>query len=180
MMLEQQNSMCSEKYSMAYLLQDVSPHTTSVWEYVMQNGSFPPELFMRPDDASPTDDESDMVDATHIKKACSSDYSSLDGVRTGRWSKEEEEYANAMIEAFKTGVLPLPGTMSMRKFVSELLRCHPMRVSKKFVGYVRKYHWYTTHLAESEGIAPNVVMAMYAQLSRLEQAFWTSEPLHSS
>ncbi|OQR99259.1 hypothetical protein ACHHYP_07112 [Achlya hypogyna] len=177
MMVEQ--PMCSEKYSMAYLLQDVSPHTTSVWDYVMAHGTFPPELFQRHDDASPTDDESDSVE--HIKKACSSDYSSLDGVRTGRWSKEEEEYANAMIEAFKTGVLPLPGTMSMRKFVSELLRCHPMRVSKKFVGYVRKYHWYTTHLAETEGgIAPNVVMAMYAQLSQLEQAFWTSEPLHNA
>ncbi|KDO33064.1 hypothetical protein SPRG_01879 [Saprolegnia parasitica CBS 223.65] len=177
MMVEQ--PMCSEKYSMAYLLQDVSPHTTSVWEYVLQHGAFPPELFSRQDDASPTDDESD--DHHSIKKACSSDYSSLDGVRTGRWSKEEEEYANAMIEAFKTGVLPLPGTMSMRKFVSELLRCHPMRVSKKFVGYVRKYHWYTTHLAEStDGVAPHIVLAMYAQLSRLEQAFWSSEPLHAS
>ena len=126
--------------------------TPFVWEYVHYYGAFPAELFQgnshkdeEDGSASPADDpmDDDETPFQHtrndsLKKHSSSDYSSLEYVRTGRWSKEEEHYANAMIEAFKSGILPLPGTMSLRKFLSEILRCHPMRVSKKFVGYVRK------------------------------------------
>ncbi|KAE8969486.1 hypothetical protein PR003_g28812 [Phytophthora rubi] len=100
-----------------------------------------------------------------------SDYSQHGRVRSGRWSVEEENYAKAMIEAFKAGYLPLHGNVSLRKFLSEVLVCHPMRISKKFVGYVRKYHWYRIAAGKCDPEAKR--QALY-QLSHLERVFWTS------
>ncbi|EGZ19073.1 hypothetical protein PHYSODRAFT_488596 [Phytophthora sojae] len=100
-----------------------------------------------------------------------SDYSQHGRVRSGRWSVEEENYAKAMIEAFKSGYLPLHGNVSLRKFLSEVLVCHPMRISKKFVGYVRKYHWYRIAAGKCDPEAKR--QALY-QLSHLERVFWTS------
>ncbi|CAI5725993.1 unnamed protein product [Peronospora destructor] len=103
-----------------------------------------------------------------------SDYSQSGMVRSGRWSVEEENYAKAMIEAFKAGYLPLHGNVSLRKFLSEVLMCHPMRISKKFVGYVRKYHWYRITAGKCDLEAKR--QALY-RLICLERVFWTS--LHS-
>ncbi|KAL3656487.1 hypothetical protein V7S43_018634 [Phytophthora oleae] len=100
-----------------------------------------------------------------------SDYSQHGMVRSGRWSVEEENYAKAMIEAFKAGYLPLHGNVSLRKFLSEVLVCHPMRISKKFVGYVRKYHWYRIAAGKCDPEAKR--QALY-QLGHLERVFWTS------
>ncbi|CAH0477974.1 unnamed protein product [Peronospora belbahrii] len=100
-----------------------------------------------------------------------SDYSQHGMVRSGRWSVEEENYAKAMIKAFKAGYLPLHGNVSLRKFLSEVLVCHPMRISKKFVGYVRKYHWYRIAAGTCDSKAKQ--QALY-QLRHLERAFWTS------
>ncbi|CAI5732502.1 unnamed protein product [Hyaloperonospora brassicae] len=101
-----------------------------------------------------------------------SDYSQHGIVRSGRWSMEEELYAKAMIEAFKSGFLPLHGNMSLRKFLSEVLVCHPMRISKKFVGYVRKYHWYRIASGKCD---PKAKRQVLCELSRLERAFWISQ-----
>ena len=100
-----------------------------------------------------------------------SDYSQSGMVRSGRWSKEEENYAKAMIEAFKAGYLPLHGNVSLRKFLSEVLVCHPMRISKKFVGYVRKYHWYRIAASKCDLEAKREVLY---RLAYLERVFWTS------
>ncbi|DBA05413.1 TPA: hypothetical protein N0F65_007575 [Lagenidium giganteum] len=100
-----------------------------------------------------------------------SDYSQHGVVRSGRWSTEEENYAKAMIDAFKSGYLPLHGNVSLRKFLSEVLVCHPMRVSKKFVGYVRKYHWYRIAAGKCD---PELKHQALQNLCRLERIFWTS------
>ncbi|RLN53520.1 hypothetical protein BBJ29_003501 [Phytophthora kernoviae] len=100
-----------------------------------------------------------------------SDYSQHGMVRSGRWSVEEENYAKAMIEAFKAGYLPLHGNVSLRKFLSEVLVCHPMRISKKFVGYVRKYHWYRIAAGKCD---PEAKYQALNHLCHLERVFWTS------
>lgn len=46
-----------------------------------------------------------------------------------------------------------------------------MRISKKFVGYVRKYHWYRIAAGKCDPEAKR--QALY-QLSHLERVFWTS------
>lgn len=55
-------------------------------------------------------------------------------LRRGKWSVEEEAYANRLIQEFKAGLLPLTDGTTLRSFLSKLLNCDPMRISKKFVG----------------------------------------------
>lgn len=43
-------------------------------------------------------------------------------------------YANRLINEFKAGLLPLTDGTTLRNFLSKLLNCDPMRISKKFVG----------------------------------------------
>jgi SHAQKYF class myb-like DNA-binding protein len=54
--------------------------------------------------------------------------------RTGRWTKEEEAYANRLIEEFTAGLLPMHDGRMLRMFLAKALNCDPMRISKKFVG----------------------------------------------
>jgi hypothetical protein len=56
------------------------------------------------------------------------------GLRRGKWTTEEEAYANRLILEFKMGLLPLTDGTTLRTFLSKLLNCDPMRISKKFVG----------------------------------------------
>lgn len=56
------------------------------------------------------------------------------GLRRGKWTVEEEFYANRLIYEFKLGLLPLTDGTTLRTFLSKLLNCDPMRISKKFVG----------------------------------------------
>jgi hypothetical protein len=56
------------------------------------------------------------------------------GLRRGKWTVEEENYANRLISEFKLGLLPLTDGTTLRTFLSKLLNCDPMRISKKFVG----------------------------------------------
>lgn len=55
-------------------------------------------------------------------------------LRRGKWTHEEEAYANRLIQEFKAGLLPLTDGTTLRTFLSKLLNCDPMRISKKFVG----------------------------------------------
>jgi len=55
-------------------------------------------------------------------------------LRRGKWTPEEEAYANRLILEFKSGLLPLTDGTTLRTFLSKLLNCDPMRISKKFVG----------------------------------------------
>ena len=56
------------------------------------------------------------------------------GLRRGKWTTEEENYASRLIQEFKSGLLPLTDGTTLRTFLSKLLNCDPMRISKKFVG----------------------------------------------
>ena len=55
-------------------------------------------------------------------------------VRRGKWTSEEEAYVTRLIDEFKKGTLPIPNGITLRTFLSKLLNCDPMRISKKFVG----------------------------------------------
>ena len=54
--------------------------------------------------------------------------------RRGKWTAEEEAYSSRLISEFKLGLLPLTDGTTLRTFLSKLLNCDPMRISKKFVG----------------------------------------------
>lgn len=54
--------------------------------------------------------------------------------RRGKWTREEEEYARQLIGYFEAGLLPIEEGTSLRSLLSKLLKCDPMRITKKFTG----------------------------------------------
>ena len=68
-----------------------------------------------------------MFPPRHMKQAVNK--------RRGKWTIEEEEYANKLIEAFKTGsIQDCVDGCTLRSFLATKLQCAPMRISKKFAG----------------------------------------------
>lgn len=59
---------------------------------------------------------------------------SREGVRRGKWTSEEQAYADRLIRDFEAGILPLENGATLRAFLSKKLNCDPMRISKKFAG----------------------------------------------
>ncbi|OQS04357.1 hypothetical protein THRCLA_03392 [Thraustotheca clavata] len=55
-------------------------------------------------------------------------------MRKGKWTAEEAQYCDRLIEEFKLGNLPLAEGTTLRTFLSKLLNCDPMRISKKYTG----------------------------------------------
>jgi hypothetical protein len=56
-------------------------------------------------------------------------------LRSGKWIKEEEAYADALIDQFESGVAPnCPNGATLRSYLSRMLHCAPMRISKKYAG----------------------------------------------
>lgn len=56
-------------------------------------------------------------------------------LRRGKWTTEEEAYAARLIHEFKSGLLPLTDGTTLRNFLSKLLNCDPMRISKVILGH---------------------------------------------
>jgi hypothetical protein len=55
-------------------------------------------------------------------------------LRKGKWTQEEENYANLIISLFNQGRLPILAGTTLRSYLSEKLRCDPMRITKKYAG----------------------------------------------
>jgi hypothetical protein len=89
---------------------------------------------------NPTHDDtsSDDSDAQpHVSEYASSAKRSrlnVEGVRRGKWSPEEQAYADRLIHDFEAGILPLENGATLRAYLSKKLNCDPMRISKKFAG----------------------------------------------
>lgn len=72
----------------------------------------------------------DMVDCTSIP-----DFFKGSSPRMGKWSWQEERYANQLIEAFENGMLTdCEDGSTLRSYLARKLNCAPMRISKKFAG----------------------------------------------
>lgn len=55
--------------------------------------------------------------------------------RSGKWLKEEEEYAEALLRLFDEGQLTdCENGCTLRSYLSRKLNCPPMRISKKYAG----------------------------------------------
>lgn len=55
-------------------------------------------------------------------------------LRKGKWTVEEENYANKIISLFNQGMLPVVVGTTLRTYLSDKLRCDPMRITKKYAG----------------------------------------------
>eukprot|EP00538_Stauroneis_constricta_P004310 CAMPEP_0119553224 /NCGR_PEP_ID=MMETSP1352-20130426/6007_1 /TAXON_ID=265584 /ORGANISM="Stauroneis constricta, Strain CCMP1120" /LENGTH=788 /DNA_ID=CAMNT_0007599581 /DNA_START=45 /DNA_END=2411 /DNA_ORIENTATION=+ len=93
-------------------------------------------------------------------------------LRRGKWTPEEEAYANRLIQEFKAGLLPLTDGTTLRTFLSKLLNCDPMRISKKFVGSncIGK-QVFRRRTADLNRLTPEQIQQSRAELSELERRF---------
>ena len=56
-------------------------------------------------------------------------------MRRGKWTKEEEAYANNIIRDFQDGIINNAEIgITLRSLLADKLLCDPMRISKKFAG----------------------------------------------
>eukprot|EP00937_MAST-01D_sp_MAST-1D-sp2_P001938 g1938.t1 len=91
--------------------------------------------------------------------------------RKGKWTREEEDYANKLIEHFHSGVLPIAEGTTLRCFLSNILNCEPMRISKKFAG--KESIGKRVFKARHQVCGLNELGAIYQQLRCLEQKLIT-------
>ena len=93
-------------------------------------------------------------------------------LRRGKWTTEEEGYANRLIQEFKAGLLPLTDGTTLRTFLSKLLNCDPMRISKKFVGSncIGK-QVFRRRTADINRLTPEQIQQSRIELSELERRF---------
>lgn len=93
-------------------------------------------------------------------------------LRRGKWTAEEEAYANRLIQEFKEGLLPLTDGTTLRTFLSKLLNCDPMRISKKFVGSncIGK-QIFRRRSADVNNLTPDEIERTRFELSELEKKF---------
>ncbi|KAK7249270.1 hypothetical protein SO694_00047049 [Aureococcus anophagefferens] len=96
------------------------------------------------------------------------------GLRRGKWTVEEEAYANRLIHEFKLGLLPLTDGTTLRTFLSKLLNCDPMRISKKFVGSncIGK-QVFRRRQADMDRLTPDDIKRSRYELAELERRFLT-------
>lgn len=88
--------------------------------------------------------EAALADGLMLEKHSDPSQDRKQNLRRGKWTAEEESYANRLIVEFKLGTLPLTDGTTLRTFLSKLLNCDPMRISKKFVGQncIGKVHFF--------------------------------------
>jgi hypothetical protein len=68
------------------------------------------------------------------QKAVSPKMKQVTALRRGKWTVEEEAYVARVIQDFNSGYLDAPAGTTLRTYLSEKLKCDPMRITKKFTG----------------------------------------------
>eukprot|EP00934_Nitzschia_sp_Nitz4_P004534 Nitzschia sp. Nitz4//scaffold14_size191712//116790//118680//NITZ4_001734-RA/size191712-augustus-gene-0.248-mRNA-1//-1//CDS//3329536960//4524//frame0 len=98
--------------------------------------------------------------------------------RSGKWTHEEEVYADLLIENFEKGyMMDERNGCTLRSFLARKLHCAPMRISKKFAGkgigkmaYVAKINQGNT----KDGIGSEVHQKSIRKLKKAEENFYES------
>jgi len=79
-------------------------------------------------------------------------------LRSGKWLKEEEAYAELLIRMFDRGQLSDCVTGStMRAYLAQKLHCAPMRISKKFAGKGIGKKVYCCRIVAGSHVSPEVI-----------------------
>ena len=60
--------------------------------------------------------------------------------RKGRWTKEEQDYVQLMIEAFNSGMVPVEEKCKLGTFLCRVLQCQPARLSSKIRTGKKVFH----------------------------------------
>jgi len=85
-------------------------------------------------DTEESDDEREQSNAKRARTVGTERPVREGGGRRGKWTNEEQAYADRLIRDFEAGLLPLENGATLRAYLSKKLNCDPMRISKKFAG----------------------------------------------
>ena len=85
-------------------------------------------------DTEESDDEREQSNAKRARTVGTERPAREGGGRRGKWTNEEQAYADRLIRDFEAGLLPLENGATLRAYLSKKLNCDPMRISKKFAG----------------------------------------------
>ena len=97
--------------------------------------------------------------------------------RSGKWTREEEQYAELLIELFEKGHIDEKNGSTLRSYLSRKLHCAPMRISKKYAG---KGIGKMVFLSKSsfrdmgDGIGSPAYLRNMQRLQKAETAFYKS------
>ena len=149
-----------------------SPTTTSFhgMPALSAQGLIPPPQAA---DSNATTTTTTTTDATASTTTTTTAASSSAPLRRGKWTMEEEQYANRLILEFKAGLLPLADGTTLRTFLSRLLKCDPMRISKKFVGdkCIGRKVYRRRDESELQKLSPEDMEKTRLELCELERLF---------
>lgn len=97
--------------------------------------------------------------------------------RSGKWTREEEVYAELLIELFEKGHINEKNGCTLRSFLSRKLHCAPMRISKKYAGkgigkmvFLSKCNF----RGMGDGIGSPAYLANMQRLRQAESTFYKS------
>jgi hypothetical protein len=94
--------------------------------------------------------------------------------RRGKWTREEDRYAEFLIQEFELGSLEgCENGCTLRAFLSRKLHCAPMRISKKFAGT-----FYVIYFSVKESFQVSFLSSVKLTHSRLVQKENLLESLH--
>ncbi|KAL3815304.1 hypothetical protein ACHAXA_006806, partial [Cyclostephanos tholiformis] len=97
-------------------------------------------------------------------------FSKRTGLRKGKWTVEEEEYATRFIHYFSSGLLTLPEGKTLRASLAEKLHCDPMRITKKYAG-ASCLGSKISKLSEKPKYSPEDVEMAREEIARLDRRF---------
>ncbi|KAF0687583.1 Aste57867_20702 [Aphanomyces stellatus] len=86
------------------------------------------------DDGDCSSPSSHLEDSESKKEKRSTKSKCPPGLRSGKWTPEEEAFTNKMIHFFRLGLLDIEDGTSLRWYLSKKLNCEAMRVTKKLKG----------------------------------------------
>jgi len=94
--------------------------------------AIPPPLSLFQSNKRKTSTERHQQDIDGMK---SPKFSKQPGQRSGKWTEEEESFANQLVIDFERGFLDdCEKGVTLRSYLARSLNCDPMRISKKFAG----------------------------------------------
>jgi hypothetical protein len=95
-------------------------------------------------------------------------------LRSGKWTPEEETFADLLIELFEKGHITENNGCTLRSFLARKLHCSPMRISKKYAGkgIGKTVFLSRTNIVGYEGIESPSYDANVARLHDAEAQFY--------
>ncbi|KAG7395726.1 hypothetical protein PHYBOEH_003294 [Phytophthora boehmeriae] len=128
----------SVAHAIASLAHSGSPQDRHKFSHMQQfsdrREAFDPAANRHTDSSAPTILSARVGSSSAAPKKRSTKSKCSPGLRSGKWTPEEEAFTNMTIHFFKRGLLDVEDGTSLRWYLAKRLNCEAMRVTKKLKG----------------------------------------------